>query len=162
MKINGIISLIIFRLIFSEDFYYYLQDGIDKNIIHTHDKNFRYYYFYTEITKSGIVRFNLKFLQYCILWRFDILEYESSIKSYSIYNKNIKDFNEKMMNNKCVFFISHNISSSRTKYVAFRTEFYEQHYININFTARIDLAFEEYNLYNKEPLDIFNLCFNNS
>ena len=60
------------------------------------------------------------------------------------------------------FFHLHNITSPKTKYVGFTTEFYEMTNNKINITVRIDLVFEEYNLYNKIPFDIFNLNFNNS
>ena len=162
MKINFIILLIFFRIKLYIS--YHLIDGVDKNLILTKNNNSGSLYFYTEVTKPYNVRFHLKSQKVCIMdRRFYIYEYDenTTIHSEFYYDR----FNQEFINNTCVFFhLYNNITSSKTKEVQFVCNYYfnTNSYKNISITARIDLVFEEYNLYNGKPLDIFNLVLNNS
>ena len=142
MNINFIISLTFFRLIFSVSYNYHLIDGIEQTIYIAKYNNSNYFYFYTEVTNSKNVRFNIKSQKVCVLnKRFFINEYD---EDNSYYNRSIdKNFNQKNLNNTCLFFHLHNISSSKTKYVGFKTKFSfdEIRYEKMTITARIDLVF---------------------
>ena len=161
MKINFIILLIFFRIKLYKS--YHLIDGVDKNLILTKNNNSGTLYFYTEVNKPYNIRFHLKSQKVCIMdRRFYIYEYDENT---TIHNEFYYDrFNEEFINNTCVFFHLYNILSSNTKEVQFECKYYFSSYTynNISITARIDLVFEEYNLYNGKPLDIFNLVINNS
>ena len=163
MNINFIISLTFFRLIFSASYNYHLIDGIEQTIYIAKYNNSNYFYFYTEVTNSKNVRFNIKSQKVCVLnKRFFINEYD---EDNSYYNRSIdKNFNQKNLNNTCLFFHLHNISSTKTKYIRFGTELhFDVFYYNImTITVRIDLVFEEFSLYNGKPLDIYNLDLNNN
>ena len=163
MKINFIILLIFFRYIISINHDYHLIEGIEQTIYLVKKNKSDDFYFYTEVTDSKNVRFNLKSQKVCVLSeRFAIKEYDENSSYYNAYID--KNFNQKKINNTCLFFHLHNISSSKTKYVGFKTKFSfdEIRYEKMTITARIDLVFEEYNLYNGKPLDIYNLALNNS
>ena len=162
MNINFIISLSLFRIFLFENKLFYFIDGVENNITHTNNQNYDDYYFYTRVNQSKIVKFTAKTPNSCKLSSsLEISESDYKIindKNYYVYN-----FEGKMINNMCVYYYSYNISSSRTIYVSFGTRIHEQSsYTKINITIRIDLAYEEYELDNRQALTIFDLSFNNS
>ena len=159
MKIKIIILLSIFRIFLFEQ--YYLIDGVDKNITHSSSDNYKEYYFYTQVEKSKNVKFTVKIPNGCKLDDdLYIYEYESSRSRDYIPSRH---FIGKMVNNICVYYYSYTVLSPRSKYVAFKTEAWERSSFEKNIiTFRIDLVYEEYDLYNRQPLDLFNLAFNYS
>ena len=162
MNINFIISLSLFRIFLFENKLFYFIDGVENNITHTNNQNYDDYYFYTRVNQSKIVKFTAKTPSSCKLSS----SLEISESDYKIINdKNyyVHNFEGKMINNMCVYYYSYNISSSPTIYVSFGTRIHEQSsYTKINITIRIDLAYKEYELDNRQALTIFDLSFNNS
>ena len=162
MKINIFILLLIFRIFLFETYHYPLKDGIEKNITHTSYNNYNYYVFYIspKITTKH-VKFTVKIPNGCKLKNdLDIYEYDSWDSPDKFFFPKIEG---KMINNICIYYYSYNISSSISSYVGFKTGVRENSGFEKNIvTFRIDLVDEEYDLYNRHPLDIFNLYVNNS
>ena len=154
--------LILLGFISSTNYNYTLTDGVNKIITHTKDRNYDYYYFTIKVSYPSNIRFSIKTPINCDLNTFGIYEFKSSIQDSPIYQDYDSDFNKETIDKNLIYFFSHTIRSSSTTYVQFRTRIYDYRDNSFNFIARIDLVFEEYYLYNKVPLDIFNLTFNKS
>ena len=157
MEINFFISLLLFRIIVSK-IEYNLIDGIEKEI--TDIKQFQQYSFYIKISNANIIRFTYStpFYYSGSLIRFYIFEYKNRNDTYSNKNSSVLLAPPKI-NNKYIYYISYNISSSLTNYVEFK---YRSDNNFQNVTARIDILYEEYDLYNSKPLDLYNLYSNYS
>ena len=61
----------------------------------------------------------------------------------------------------CEYYYLYTLSSPLSEYVEFRTRMHVDTY-KMNVTVRIDIIYDEYYLYNRKPLDIFNLSLNKS
>ena len=104
--------------------------------------------------------FSLRY-SYLNLGSISIYEYEKSINDNYSYSKTINGINRGSK-----YFFLHNITSTRTKYVKFHAVFscndWTYVYDNIYIAAKTGLILEEYYLYNRKPLDIYNLASNYS
>jgi len=158
MKLNFIISLLLFGLIISK-IEYDLVDGIEKTINNV-NQNLEYS-FYIKASKPNVVRFTLSVplsSQYFSLVNIDYYEYsERNSISPNRYSWDL--LFRKEINNKALVYFSYNISSSLTNYVEFKVKAPNNHNI---MNARIDLLYKEYDLYYNKPLNIYNLASNNA
>lgn len=158
MKLNFIISLLLFGLVISK-IEYDLVDGIEKTISNV-NQNLEYS-FYIKASKPNVVRFTLSFplsSQSFLLLPIDHNEYsERNSISPNRYSWDL--LSRKEINNKALVYFSYNISSSLTNYVEFKVKAPNNYNI---MNARIDLLYKEYDLYYNKPLNIYNLASNNA
>ena len=140
MKLNFIISLLLFVLVISE-IEYDLDDGIEKTITNVKDSE---YSFWIKASESNLVRFTLSspISPYFLLINIDYFEYTER-NSISPNKNSWKLLVRKEINNKALIYFSYKISSSSTNYVKFKVELdHKFNYMN----ARIDLLYDEYDL----------------
>ena len=160
MKANFIISLLLFSLFLAKK-EYDLIDGIELKIDTLYET--LEYSFFSRANKPNIIKFSLKlptsiYESYSSLFHIYIIEHNNR-NSSSIKRDSLNFLIRKEPNNMCILFGSYTISSYSTNYVEFRfkppTSF---SYIS----ARIDFIYNEYDLYNNKPLDIYQLSLNNT
>ena len=149
----------IFLLLFLKKFFCYtireeIRDGIQKTIqfkLTSVDYNF-----YIWANKTKRVLFNAKTTNGCKLSNvLYIYEYKSTPSSHSSVKTTI--INGKEINNVCEYYHSYTILSSSATYVDFRNTVTDWSSKKTNITIRMDLIYEDYDLSNGKPLEIFNL-----
>ena len=159
MKLGFIISLLLFRLLFTK-IEYDLVDGIEETITDV-NTNLEYS-FYIKASKPNFAKFTFSVpipskIYLSVFW---IYIFEYTKRNSITPNKNYwAFFYSKEINNKLLASYLYNISSSLSNYVEFKlSPSLNYSYMNV----RIDIIYKEYDLDYNKPLNIYNLSSNNA
>ena len=156
MKINFIISLLIFNIVLSQN-EYDLIDGIDQQI--NDIKEDQYYYFYINASLSNMLRFTLTIPSYKERYDYsrhvDIYECKNREELYKPTKVNLK---HKIINDTfSIYYFSYAIIYPLINNIKIAFEAFD----NFNCAiARCDILDKEYDLYNNKSLLISNLYSN--
>ena len=153
MKINFILSFLIFNIVLSQN-EYDLIDGIDKQI--NDIKKDQYYYFYINASLPNILRFTLTIPS-------DKNYFDSSVDIYECKNREeiynaIQLYAKRVnINNTIIYYFSYDIKSPLINNI--KIVLYSSGNMNLTF-VRCDILDKEYDLYNNKSFDISNFYSN--